>query len=96
MTRRLPWPEAVLALVLVLAPFLLLKLDFSYDLLQRILDWGIFGLGFDLIFGAAGLLSFGQAAFYGTGGFICAYLLVNHILSSVWLAPVIGTIAGGL
>lgn len=96
MIRRLPWPEAVLALVLVLAPFLLLKLDFSYDLLQRILDWGIFGLGFDLIFGAAGLLSFGQAAFYGTGGFICAYLLVNHILSSVWLALVIGTIAGGL
>lgn len=40
MTRRLPWPEAALAVVLLLAPYLLPKLEFSYDLLQRILDWG--------------------------------------------------------
>ena len=46
---------------------------------QRILDWGILGLGFDLLFGWTGLLSFGQAAFFGTGGFVSAYLLVNNI-----------------
>ncbi|MGH7068013.1 MAG: ABC transporter permease subunit [Acetobacteraceae bacterium] len=96
MRRRLPWPEAAVALLLLFAPIVLPRLHFSYDLLQRILDWGIFGLGFDLIFGAAGLLSFGQAAFYGTGGFIAAYLLVNHFLASVWLALLIGTLAGGL
>ncbi|MGH7043772.1 MAG: ABC transporter permease subunit [Acetobacteraceae bacterium] len=96
MIRRLPWPDAALAAVLILAPFVLVRVGFSYDLLQRILDWGLFGLGFDLVFGAAGLLSFGQAAFYGTGGFVSAYLLINHFLSSVWLALAIGTIAGGL
>ena len=63
---------------------------------QRVLDWGILGLGFDLLFGWTGLLSFGQAAFYGTGGFVAAYLLVNNMLDSVWIALAIGTVAAGL
>ena len=36
--------------------------------MNRILVWGLFGLGFDILFGFTGLLSFGQSAFYGTGG----------------------------
>ena len=54
------------------------------------------GIGFDLLFGWTGLLSFGQAAFFGTGGFVAAYLLVYHVISSVWLALAIGTIAAGV
>ncbi|MBW4089655.1 MAG: branched-chain amino acid ABC transporter ATP-binding protein/permease [Proteobacteria bacterium] len=90
------WPELAVVAVLLVAPFVLLPLGFSYDLLQRILDWGLIGLGFDLLFGATGLLSFGQAAFYGTGGFVAAYLLVGHVIANVWLALVLGTIAAGL
>ena len=90
------WPEAAMVAVLLLAPLILPRLGFSYDLLQRILDWGLIGLGFDLLFGATGLLSFGQAAFFGTGGFVAAYLLLNHVLSSVWLALALGTLAAGL
>jgi branched-chain amino acid transport system permease protein len=89
-------PELVLAAVLIAAPFTLPNVGASIDMLQRILDWGIMGLGFDLLFGATGLLSFGQAAFYGTGGFVAAYLLVNDVLGSVWLALAIGTLLGGL
>ena len=95
MARRFG-PELAMALVLIAAPFVLPHLGFSFDLLQRILDWGIIGLGFDLLFGATGLLSFGQAAFYGTGGFVSAYLLTAHIVGSVWLALAIGTVAAGL
>ncbi len=90
------WPEAAMVAVLLLAPLILPRLGFSYDLLQRILDWGLIGLGFDLLFGATGLLSFGQAAFFGTGGFVAAYLLLHHVLSSVWLALALGTLAAGL
>lgn len=89
-------PEIALTVVLAALPFVLPHIGGSYDMMERILDWGILGLGFDLLFGWTGLLSFGQAAFYGTGGFVTAYLLVNHIVASVWLALVIGTIAGGL
>ena len=81
--------------VLVVLPFLLPHIGGSLDMVQRILDWGILGLGFDLLFGWTGLLSFGQAAFYGTGGFVAAYLLVNNIIGSVWIALAIGTIAAG-
>jgi branched-chain amino acid transport system ATP-binding protein/branched-chain amino acid transport system permease protein len=94
--RTRAWPEVAMALVLLAAPFVLPRIGFSFDLLQRILDWGLIGLGFDLLFGATGLLSFGQAAFFGTGGFVAAYLLIGHVLSSVWLALVLGTLAAGL
>lgn len=98
MIRKAPKliPELVLGLVLIAAPFVLPRAGGSLDMLQRILDWGLIGLGFDLLFGATGLLSFGQAAFFGTGGFVTAYLLVNNIIASVWLALFIGTLMGGL
>ncbi|HKM60919.1 MAG TPA: branched-chain amino acid ABC transporter ATP-binding protein/permease [Acidisphaera sp.] len=96
MTPATAVPELLLAVVLIAAPFTLPYAGGSIDMLQRILDWGIIGLGFDLLFGATGLLSFGQAAFYGTGGFVAAYLLVNNVIGSVWLALLIGTGLGGL
>jgi branched-chain amino acid transport system permease protein len=89
-------PELMLAIVLLLAPVVLVHLGFSYDLMERVLDWGILGIGFDILFGWTGLLSFGQAAFYGTGGFVAAWLLLSGGLHSVWLALVIGTIAAGV
>ncbi len=89
-------PELALAAVLIVAPYVVPHAGGSIDMLQRILDWGIMGLGFDLLFGATGLLSFGQAAFYGTGGFVTGYLLVNNVIGSVWLALTIGTLLGGV
>jgi branched-chain amino acid transport system permease protein len=94
---RLPFlPEFALAVVLAAMPFVFPHLGGSFDFMERTLDWGILGIGFDLLFGWTGLLSFGQAAFYGTGGFVAAYLLLNNIIGSVWLALAIGTIAAGL
>lgn len=89
-------PELTLVVVLAVMPFVFPYLGGSYDLMERVLDWGLLGLGFDLLFGWTGLLSFGQAAFYGTGGFIAAWLLVNHVIGSVWIALALGTVAGGL
>jgi len=95
--KRFPLlPELTLVVVLVLTPYVLTHVGFSYDLMQRVLDWGILGIGFDLLFGWTGLLSFGQAAFYGTGGFVTAWLLLDGGMHSVWLALLIGTIAAGV
>jgi branched-chain amino acid transport system permease protein len=97
LTRRANWlPEAALVAVLVVMPFVFPRIGGSFDMMERILDWGLLGLGFDLLFGWAGLLSFGQAAFYGTGGFVVAYLLANGVLGSVWLALLAGTVAAGV
>ena len=89
-------PELAVLLTLVVAPVMLKPLGFSTDLLTRVLNWGLIGLGFDILFGLTGLLSFGQAAFFGVGGFVTAYLLVSHTIDSVWLALAIGTVAAGL
>ena len=89
-------PEIALVIALAALPFVPPNIGGPYDIVETIPAWGILGLGFDLLFGWTGLLSFGQAAFYGTGGFVAAYLLVNHIVASVWLALAIGTMAGGV
>jgi branched-chain amino acid transport system permease protein len=89
-------PELLLIAVLIIAPFVLPHAGVSFDVLQRVLIIGLLGIGFDLLFGAAGLLSFGQAAFYGTGGFVSAWLLVHGGIGSVWLALIIGTLVAGI
>lgn len=89
-------PEGALAVALVGGFLVLPFIDGSADMFGRIMIWGLFGLGFDLLFGYTGLLSFGQAAFYGTGGYVCAWLLTTHTLGNVWLCLFIGTLAAGL
>lgn len=85
--------ELFTALGLLIAPFVLPYLGFAPNTVNRILVWGLFGIGFDILFGYAGLLSFGQAAFYGTGGMVAAYLLTRTGFPSVWLALLIGMVA---
>jgi len=94
LNRRVP--EMVVGMFLLAAPFVLPHLGMSADLLTRILIWGLFGLGFDLLFGYTGLLSFGQAAFFGTGGFVAAYLLTSGIVPHMLLALLIGTAVAAL
>ena len=88
--------EAFAALALLLAPFVLPHLGFSPTTINRILIWGLFGLGFDLLFGYAGLLSFGQSAFFGTGGMFAAYLLTQLNFPYVLVSIVIGALVAGV
>jgi branched-chain amino acid transport system permease protein len=85
--------ETLTAIGLIVAPFMLPHLGFAPNTVNRILVWGLFGIGFDILFGFTGLLSFGQSAFYGTGGFVAAYLLTRAGFPNVLLALVIGMIA---
>ena len=75
--------EFLTAAGLIAAPFVLPWLGFAPNTVNRILVWGLFGLGFDILFGFTGLLSFGQSAFFGSGGFIAAYLLTQDMIASV-------------
>ena len=88
--------EIVTAAVLIAVPFVLPLLDAAPNTVNRILVWGLFGIGFDILFGYTGLLSFGQSAFYGTGGFIAAYLLTRAGFTHVVLALVIGMVAAAV
>jgi len=92
-SRRRPFlVEGLTALGLIVAPYVLPHLGFAPNTVNQILVWGLFGLGFDILFGFTGLLSFGQSAFFGSGGFIAAYLLTQDMIASVPLALLIGTL----
>jgi branched-chain amino acid transport system permease protein len=88
--------ETLTAIGLIAVPFVLPYLDFAPNTVNRILVWGLFGIGFDILFGYTGLLSFGQSALYGTGGFVAAYLLTRAGFPYVVLALIIGMIAAAI
>lgn len=94
--RRRYRVEFFTAVVLGVAPFLAPLIGAGPDLLGRVLIWGLFGLGFDLLFGYAGLLSFGQAAFYGTGSFVTAYLLTTGLIPNMLLALVVAMLVASV
>src|SRR4051812_5266730 len=83
--------EVLTAAALIAAPFVLPYLGFTPNTINRILIWGVFGLGFDILFGYTGLLSFGQSAFFGTGGMFAAYLMTEMNFPYVMLSVFIGT-----
>src|SRR6188508_2322528 len=88
--------EALTAIGLILAPIVLPYLGFAPNTVNRILVWGLFGIGFDILFGYTGLLSFGQSAFYGTGGFFAAYLLTRLGFPYVTPAIIAGMVAAAV
>ena len=92
--------ELVTAACLIAAPFVLPYLGFAPNTINRILVWGLFGIGFDILFGYTGLLSFGQSALYGTGGFFAAYLLTRagfpHVVSAIVLGMIVAALVGYL
>ncbi len=48
---------------------------------SEILIMGLFAMSFNLLLGYSGLLSFGHAAFFGTGAYITAFMLNNNYSS---------------
>jgi branched-chain amino acid transport system permease protein len=92
--------QLIAAACLVAVPFVLPHLNAAPNTVNRILVWGLFGLGFDILFGYTGLLSFGQSAFYGTGGFIAAYLLTRagfpHVITALVIGMVVAALVGWL
>src|SRR4051794_1808450 len=97
MLRQRPFLVEVLTAVgLIAAPFVLPYLGFTPTTMNRILVWGLFGIGFDILFGFTGLLSFGQSAFFGTGGMVAAYLMTVVNFPYVTVSLGIGMIAAAM
>jgi branched-chain amino acid transport system permease protein len=92
--------ETLTAVGLIAAPFVLPYLDFAPATVNRILVWGLFGIGFDILFGVTGLLSFGQSAFFGTGGMVAAYLLTMagfpYVVPALFIGMIVAAVVGYL
>ncbi len=92
-------------LIAVLAPFLLnpfptdsalAQFNAGYpDLMQRFAIFGILAIGFNILFGLTGYLSFGHAAFLGVGSYSAVWML-KLLTMNVIPALILSVIVAGL
>ncbi|WP_295316575.1 branched-chain amino acid ABC transporter permease [Roseobacter sp.] len=95
----------VVTILTVFAPFILnpfptssamAQFNAGYpDLMQRFIIFGIFAIGFNLLFGLTGYLSFGHAAFLGIGSYAVVWmykLLDYNVLPGLVLAVIVSGI----
>jgi ABC-type branched-subunit amino acid transport system permease subunit len=81
--RRQSWnglvPLIAWAVVLALLPWVLVHVVKSNVALGTdMVIFGLMALGFNLLYGHTGELSFGHAAFVGVAGYIAAFMMLNH------------------
>jgi len=67
------------------------------SLATQVLIFGLFALGFNLLYGYTGLLSFGHAAYYGLGAYGTGIALAKLHVGSLWIGLAAGLLlaAGG-
>ncbi|MEO1733173.1 MAG: branched-chain amino acid ABC transporter permease, partial [Pseudomonadota bacterium] len=92
----------LVAILTILAPFILnpfpvesgmAQFNAGYpDLMQRFVIFGIFAIGFNILFGLTGYLSFGHAAFLGVGSYAAIWmmkLLTMNVIPAIILSVIV-------
>ncbi|MEP7297242.1 MAG: branched-chain amino acid ABC transporter permease [Burkholderiales bacterium] len=78
----------VIAAFACLALYPLVAGKFGIDLVTKIMVFAVFALSLELLVGGAGLVCFGQAAFFGIGAYAAVILSPQDSTASVlWLLP---------
>jgi branched-chain amino acid transport system permease protein len=89
--KIIPWLELILLAATLIVP--VFADDFWTLFFTRVFILGLLALSFDLVWGYAGILSFGQALFFGMAGYCTALLATEAAISSVLvLLPVAGLV----
>ncbi len=78
------------AAAVLTAPIWLAPIGANYpDLLQKFAIYGIFAIGFNILFGLTGYLSFGHAVFLGVGSYAAVWsfkLLTMNVIPAIFFA----------
>jgi branched-chain amino acid transport system permease protein len=95
----------VVAILCLFAPFILnpfpegsamAQFNAGYpDLMQRLVIFGIFAIGFNILFGLTGYLSFGHAAFLGVGSYAAIWMM-KLLTMNIVPAIIVSVIIAGL
>ncbi len=96
LSRRDAMTMLIFIALVLLAPVWLRPFGAAYpDLLQKFAIFGLFAIGFNILFGLTGYLSFGHAAFLGIGSYTAVWsfkLLSMNVIPAV----IFGTLVAGL
>ena len=80
-------------IMVAIAPIIMAPIGGGYpDLLQKFAIFGIFAIGFNILFGLTGYLSFGHAAFLGIGSYTAVWtfkLLTMNVIPALILSTLI-------
>ena len=105
LTKRDAGLLGIVVLLCLFAPFILnpfpensgmAQFNAGYpDLMQRLVIFGIFAIGFNILFGLTGYLSFGHAAFLGVGSYAAIWMM-KLLTMNVIPAIVISVIVAGV
>ena len=105
LTKRDAGLLAIVAILCIFAPFILnpfpegsgmAQFNAGYpDLMQRLVIFGIFAIGFNILFGLTGYLSFGHAAFLGVGSYAAIWMM-KLLTMNVIPAIIISVLVAGL
>ncbi|WP_232845628.1 branched-chain amino acid ABC transporter permease [Aurantimonas marina] len=89
---------ALFAAAILTMPLWLAPIGAGYpDILQKFAIFGIFALGFNILFGFSGYLSFGHAAFLGAGSYAAVWMFkllsMNAVFALVFAIIIAGVFA---
>ena len=90
--RVLPIVEVMLLIVLLVLP--LFVRDFHVVIVTRMLILAMLALSFDLCWGYSGIMTFGQALFFGMAGYTVALLANGVGFTEVWGVLVVSALVG--
>ena len=93
---RRPHPVLLLAAALAVLPFLMPTLGLTTALATELALFAMAGLGFNLLLGYTGLVSFGHGAFFGLAAYSAALLQIHVINGGVVIPVLFGTLFAAL
>ncbi len=90
-------PLVILAAALAVLPWAMRVIGMTYGVATEIAIFALVGLGFNLLLGYTGLLSFGHGAFFGLAAYAAALLQIHWLRGHVLVPMVLATLfAAGL
>jgi len=98
-TKAAPWAWRLLPIVFAVAVLVVMPgflPSFLQHMMSKFLIFAIFSISYNVVAGYTGLISLGQAAYFGAGGYTVAVLMARFGIDSLWLTGLAGVAMGTL
>jgi branched-chain amino acid transport system permease protein len=83
-------PIIVIGLLILFLPMVVPS--FIQSLVTKMMIFALFGVSMNILWGYAGIPTFGHAAYFGFGGYCCGILIVHGGISNFWVNLVLAMI----
>src|SRR6476661_7787403 len=93
--KRLLHPIVVAGIVFAVLPVVLPAIGSTTTLATEVAIYALYGLGFNLLLGYTGLVSFGASAFFGAASY-AAGLAFLHLFENMYFGILFGTVTAGI